>query len=149
VQVTVLALALWRGPAMADIGEFAAPYALRLDDLRLDDLRLQATADWLEGELQAGRAAGHVAELKALAVGNPLNEKVTALLMRALAGQADVLAHQAGLGAHVEAVHPGGALIRPQQRGQDAHRGGLADAVAHPIHPDQRKVSPRCAARFL
>jgi len=74
------ALGLWRGPALDDVGEFAAPYALRLTQLRLD-----ATTGWLTRELEAGRAVAHVAELEALAAANPLNEKVTELLMRALA----------------------------------------------------------------
>jgi len=109
------ALELWRGPALDDIGEFAAPYALRLTDLRLD-----ATVSWLARELETGRAAPHVAELEALAAGNPLNEKVTALLMRALAAtgrQAEALAAYESLrarladelgidpGAQVQAVH--------------------------------------------
>jgi Bacterial transcriptional activator domain len=45
------ALGLWRGPALDDVGEFAAPYALRLAGLRLD-----ATTGWLARELEAGRA---------------------------------------------------------------------------------------------
>jgi predicted ATPase len=84
------ALALWRGPALTDVGDFAAPHALRLSDLRLD-----ATADWLARELAAGRAGAHVAELESLAASHPLNEKITALAMRALAAvgrQADALA---------------------------------------------------------
>jgi len=84
------ALGLWRGPALDDVGDFAVPYALRLTDLRLD-----ATLGWLNRELAAGQAAAHVAELEALAAANPLNEKVTALLMRALAAagrQAQALA---------------------------------------------------------
>jgi len=84
------ALGLWRGPALEDVGEFAAPYALRLTDLRL-----HATVDWLARELAAGRAAAHVAELEALGARDPLNETVTALLMRALAAtgrQAEALA---------------------------------------------------------
>jgi predicted ATPase/DNA-binding SARP family transcriptional activator len=109
------ALRLWRGPALDDVGAFGAPYASRLTDLRLD-----ATVGWLAGELEAGQAAAHVAELEALAAGNPLNEKVTALLMRALAAtgrQADALAVYQSLrarladelgidpGAQVQAVH--------------------------------------------
>jgi predicted ATPase/DNA-binding SARP family transcriptional activator len=85
------ALKLWRGPAaLDDVGDFAAPYARRLADLRLD-----ASTGWLAHELEAGRAAAHVTELEALAVANPLNEKVIALLMRALADtgrQAEALA---------------------------------------------------------
>jgi predicted ATPase/DNA-binding SARP family transcriptional activator len=109
------ALGLWRGPALDDVGEFAAPYALRLAGLRLD-----ATTGWLARELEAGRAAAHVAELAALAAENPLNEKVTALLMRALAAagrQAEALAAYESLrarlaeelgidpGAQLQAVH--------------------------------------------
>jgi predicted ATPase/DNA-binding SARP family transcriptional activator len=93
------ALGLWRGPALDDLGEFAAPYALRLTDLRLD-----ATVDWLARELGGGRAAAHVAELEALAAENPLNEKVTALLMRALAAtgrQAGALARYESLRTHL------------------------------------------------
>jgi predicted ATPase/DNA-binding SARP family transcriptional activator len=74
------ALALWRGLALEDAGDFAEPYARRLEGLKLD-----ATITWLARELAAGRAAAHVAALEALAAESPLNEKVTALLMRALA----------------------------------------------------------------
>ena len=109
------ALGLWRGPALDDLGEFAAPYAVRLTDLRLE-----ATVGWLASEVDAGRATAHVAELESLAVANPLNEKVTALLMRALAGtgrQAEALAAYESLrarladelgidpGAQVQAAH--------------------------------------------
>ncbi|MGD0560158.1 MAG: BTAD domain-containing putative transcriptional regulator [Streptosporangiaceae bacterium] len=71
------ALALWRGPALEDAGEFAVSYALRLHELKLD-----ATLSWLAVD---GRAVSHVAEIEALATDSPLNEKITALLMRALA----------------------------------------------------------------
>jgi predicted ATPase/DNA-binding SARP family transcriptional activator len=74
------ALALWRGPALEDAGEFAAPYASRLHELKLD-----ALLTWLTEQIGRGEAAAHVAELESLAAENPLNEKVAALLMRALA----------------------------------------------------------------
>ncbi len=122
------ALDLWRGPALADLGGFAAPYALRLDALRL-----RATADWLEGELQAGRAAGHVAELEALAAEHPLNEMITALLMRALAGagrHADALAAYEKLRARL-ADELG---IDPSEQVRDVHlqvlRGKVRPAAA-------------------
>lgn len=105
------ALELWRGPGLDDVGEFAAPYAQRLADLRLD-----ATAGWLARELEAGRAAAHVAELEVLAAGNPLNEKVAALLMRALAvtgRQADALAAYESLRARLAdelGIDPGAAV---------------------------------------
>ena len=88
------ALALWRGPALVDAGDFAEPYARRLEQLRLD-----ATVTFLTGELDAGRAAGRVGELEALVAEHPLHEELTGLLMRALAAagrQADALAaHEA------------------------------------------------------
>ncbi|HEX3958418.1 MAG TPA: BTAD domain-containing putative transcriptional regulator [Trebonia sp.] len=93
------ALALWRGAALEDAGDFAAPYARRLEELKLD-----ATMTWLARELEAGRVAAHVAGLEALAAESPLNEKVTALLMRALAGtgrQAAALAVYAALRARL------------------------------------------------
>jgi hypothetical protein len=74
------ALALWRGPALADAGPFAEPFARRLEELRLD-----ATVTLLTRELEADRAAAHVGELKALAAAHPLHEVLTGLLMRALA----------------------------------------------------------------
>jgi predicted ATPase/DNA-binding SARP family transcriptional activator len=109
------ALALWRGPALADVGDFAAPHAARLHRLRLD-----ALVAHIGGEIDAGGAAAHVAELESLVALHPLNEKFTALLMRALAAtgrQADALAvHEAlrarladelGIdpGPHVQAAH--------------------------------------------
>jgi len=84
------ALALWRGPALVDAGDFAKPFARRLEDLRLD-----AKVNFLARELDAGRAAARVGELEALAAEHPLQEKLTGLLMRALAAtgrQADALA---------------------------------------------------------
>ena len=46
-----------------------------------------------------------------------------------LAGQADRLAHVAGVRGDVEAVHGGGARVGLQQRRQDPHQRGLAGAV--------------------
>jgi predicted ATPase/DNA-binding SARP family transcriptional activator len=84
------ALALWRGPALADAGDFAEPFARRLEELRLD-----ATVTFLTRELDAGRATARVGELEGLAAEHPLHEKLAGLLMRALAAtgrQADALA---------------------------------------------------------
>jgi len=89
------ALALWRGPALADAGDFAAPFARRLEELRLE-----ATVTFLTRELDGGRAAARAGELEALAARHPLHEQLTGLLMRALAAtgrQADALAAYAAL----------------------------------------------------
>lgn len=87
-------LALWRGPAL---GELAGSQRFARDAAaRLDDLRLAATADRIEAELALGAdAAGLVAELDALTTANPLNERLAAHRLRALAAagrSADALA---------------------------------------------------------
>ena len=84
------ALALWRGPALADAGDFAEPFARRLEELRLE-----ATVTFLTREIDAGRAAARAGELESLVAEHPLHEQLTGLLMRALAAagrQADALA---------------------------------------------------------
>lgn len=80
------ALELWRGPAL---GELASGARFARDAAaRLDDLRLAATADRIEAELVAGTgagAAGLVAELDRLVADHPLNERLAAHRLRALA----------------------------------------------------------------
>lgn len=80
------ALELWRGPAL---GELAGGARFARDAAaRLDDLRLAATADRIEAELAVGAgtgAAGLVAELDRLVVDHPLNERLAAHRLRALA----------------------------------------------------------------
>ena len=122
------ALALWRGPALADAGDFAGPFARRLEELRLE-----ATVTLLTQEIEAGRAAARAGELEALVAEHPLHEKLTGLLMRALAAagrQADALAAYESLRARLAdelGIDPG-----PQLR--EVHlevlRGEIAAAPA-------------------
>jgi predicted ATPase/DNA-binding SARP family transcriptional activator len=84
------ALALWRGPALADAGESG-----EADVARLADLRLSVQLDRVDALLALGRTAGLVAELEALLSDRPLDERLTGQLMRALAStgrQAEALA---------------------------------------------------------
>ena len=86
------ALALWRGPALADhrVDEFA-----QAEIARLEELRLEAIEERLAAELDAGRAVDLVGELRTLVAANPLRERTRGQLMLALyrAGrQADALA---------------------------------------------------------
>jgi predicted ATPase/DNA-binding SARP family transcriptional activator len=85
------ALALWRGPALAEFDEpFARPEARRLDELRLAALEARISAD-----LALGRHGTVVPELETLVGERPLRESLRELLMLALyrAGrQADALA---------------------------------------------------------
>ena len=75
------ALALWRGPALADLADepFAQAEILRLEELRLDALERRVEAD-----LALGGGAELVAELEALVREHPLREQLRAQLMLAL-----------------------------------------------------------------
>ena len=88
-----VALACWRGPALADVAgeEFAAAPAARLAELRN-----AALLDRIEADLALGQAGPvPIGELRELTAAEPLAERPTALLMRALAAtgrQAEALA---------------------------------------------------------
>jgi DNA-binding SARP family transcriptional activator/WD40 repeat protein len=75
------ALALWRGPALADVGyeTFAQPEIARLEQARTDALERRIDAD-----LALGRHGDVVAELDALVVQHPLREHLRAQRMLAL-----------------------------------------------------------------
>ena len=75
------ALALWRGPALADLAyeSFAQPAIRRLEDLRLAALERRIDAD-----LALGRHADLIVELEALVAEHPLLEHPRGLLMLAL-----------------------------------------------------------------
>jgi len=75
------ALALWRGPALADLAyePFAQGAIARLEELRLAALELRIDAD-----LARGRHAELVGELRELGAEHPLRERLRAQLMVAL-----------------------------------------------------------------
>ena len=75
------ALALWRGPALADLDDeqFA-----RLEAARLDELRVVALEERIDAELALGRHAALVGELEALVAAHPLRERLRGQLMLAL-----------------------------------------------------------------
>ncbi|HTN22964.1 MAG TPA: BTAD domain-containing putative transcriptional regulator [Solirubrobacteraceae bacterium] len=85
------ALALWRGPALADLAYEAA---LQSEASRLEDRRLATLKDRIDADLGCGRAADLTAELETLVSQHPLRERLRAQQMLALyrAGrQADAL----------------------------------------------------------
>lgn len=75
------ALALWRGPALADVplGALSAAAANNWEELRLTAVELR-----IEADLACGCAAEIVAELHRLTAAHPLRERLWLLLMRAL-----------------------------------------------------------------
>lgn len=75
------ALALWRGPALADLPD--APLA-RAEATRLEEARLAATEERIEADLACGRHTELVGELEALTRAHPLRERLWAQRMVAL-----------------------------------------------------------------
>ncbi|WP_031159676.1 AfsR/SARP family transcriptional regulator [Streptosporangium roseum] len=85
------ALALWRGPVLADLaGNDTVAAAIT----GLDTLRLAALEDRVEADLLLGRQSEVAAELPGLIAAHPLRERFRGQLMRALYGS----------GRHVEAL---------------------------------------------
>ena len=74
-------LALWRGEALADLGDEPS---LRGEIARLDELRLAAVEHRISAQLATGRHSTVVSELEALTARYPLRERLWANLMLAL-----------------------------------------------------------------
>jgi YVTN family beta-propeller protein len=75
------ALALWRGPALADLA--FEPFA-QSEIARLEELRLTALEARIEADLALGRQDSLVAELETLVAAHPYREGLRAQLMLAL-----------------------------------------------------------------
>ncbi|MFD3835414.1 BTAD domain-containing putative transcriptional regulator [Streptomyces sp. NPDC058642] len=132
------ALALWRGPALADLPDRTAE-AARWETRRLDALRARHTA-----ALALGQAEQSLPELTALCDSHPLDEPLQSLRLRALrdAGRTAealaayedvrrVLAEQLGAdpGPELRALH--GELLRPGvPDGQGSGAAGPAVSAA-------------------
>src|SRR5436305_7336734 len=75
------ALALWRGPALADLAW--EPFA-QGEIVRLEELRVAALEDRIDADLALGRHGQLVGELERLASEHPLRERLRGQLMLAL-----------------------------------------------------------------
>jgi DNA-binding SARP family transcriptional activator len=85
------ALALWRGPALADL---AYERFAQVEIARLEEMRLAVLEQRIDADLAAGRHAELVGELEALVARQPLRERLRSQLMLALyrsARQAEAL----------------------------------------------------------
>jgi hypothetical protein len=105
-------LELWQGPALSGCAESLVDYA------RLDERRLAALESLFDAELQQGRAAVLVPELRRLVVENPHREKLAEQLMLALHGSgrtSEALEVYAAARRQL-GIEPGGRLRELHQR---------------------------------
>ncbi|HEX2314075.1 MAG TPA: BTAD domain-containing putative transcriptional regulator, partial [Thermomonospora sp.] len=143
------ALALWRGPAYADVAD--APFA-RAEIARLEELRLAVLEEQAEARLELGEHAVLAAELGALVARHPLRERLRTAHLRALAltgRQGDALAAFHDLRRRLDeelGVEPGPAVAEAYQeilRGVPAtpprRRGNLPVPVT-PLVGREREV---------
>ncbi|MFF1302916.1 BTAD domain-containing putative transcriptional regulator [Streptomyces sp. NPDC058307] len=135
------ALALWRGPALADLPDRTAE-AARAQARRLDALRARHSA-----ALALGQADQSLPELTALCDTHPLDEPLQALRLRALRDTGrtaealaayesvrQLLADRLGAdpGAELRALH--GELLRPETTREDRGTAGTAGTgVGEPV----------------
>jgi DNA-binding SARP family transcriptional activator len=141
------ALALWRGPALADVAfaPFAQAAITRLEEERLEALELRIDAD-----LKLGRHAELVPELQALADQQPLRERLHGQLMLALyrsGRQADALdAYRRLRETLVEelGLEPG-----PDLRELETAILRHDPALAAPVHEREAPASPRRSRRLV
>jgi predicted ATPase/DNA-binding SARP family transcriptional activator len=75
------ALALWRGPALA---EFTSEQFALAEIARLQELRMRALEDRIDADLNLGRGGEILPELEALVTEHPLRERLCGQLMLAL-----------------------------------------------------------------
>jgi len=128
------ALALWRGPALADVViEGSGGHAVA----RLDELHLSTQIEQIDAELALGRHAKVVGELEALVAANPYQERLAAQLMLALyrsGRQADALEFYRGLRRRLDEE----LGLQPSQE--------LRDLEAAILRQDSELAAPRTAA---
>ena len=148
-------LALWRGPALADLSyEDFAQAEIR----RLDDLRLVAREERIATDAELGRHADIVAELESLVVEQPLRERPRELLMQAYycsGRQAEALeAYQDARRAFVDelGVEPGRRLHELQARilrQDETICPGSADGADRVVRVDDEIVKALLAGRVV
>ena len=138
------ALAIWRGPALADLAY--EPFA-QAEASRLEELRASVTEERIAADLELGRHADLVGELQELVTRHPLRERLRGQLMLALyrsGRQADALeVYQDARRALTDelGIEPGRELRELQEAmlRQDP-------ALDRPPRPAGRHASPPSAA---
>ncbi len=141
------ALALWRGPALAD---FALEPFAQSEIARLEEARITALEERIEADLALGRHAELVGELESLLTAHPLRERLRGQLMTALyrsGRQAEALeTYRQGRRRLADdlGLEPGQALKRLERSilEQDPALGHVALAPAPSPAPPDPAVSP-------
>ncbi|MFD7403436.1 BTAD domain-containing putative transcriptional regulator [Streptomyces sp. NPDC059866] len=123
------ALALWRGPALADLPDRTAE-AARCETRRLDALRARHTA-----ALALGQAEQSLPELTALCDSHPLDEPLQALRLRAL--------RDAGRAAEALAAYEDVRQLLADRLGSDPGAELRALHAELLRHQDERPAGPR------
>jgi DNA-binding SARP family transcriptional activator len=137
------ALALWRGPPLAEFGN--EPFARREAD-RLADLQLAALKDRIDADLALGSHRALIPELRRLVEEHPHRERIRGQLMVALyrsGRQADALdAYQAARSALVKLGLEPSAALRALER-QILTQDPILDLVdATPLAPGNDRRAP-------
>ncbi|WP_367136868.1 BTAD domain-containing putative transcriptional regulator [Saccharothrix sp. HUAS TT1] len=139
------ALALWRGPALADLVETGTSWP---ELTALQNARLDAMEDWFEAELACGRHYTAVDELELLVETEPLRERLCGQLMVAQyrsGRQADALRTY----SRVRTALAGGLGLEPGKELQSLQRAILAHdpVLAVPTPRAERSAPPPPPAR--
>ncbi|WP_158228206.1 BTAD domain-containing putative transcriptional regulator [Pseudonocardia sp. MH-G8] len=140
------ALALWRGDALAELD---TPWAVDVRQ-RLAAERFAVRLDWHDARLRRGRHAELVAELAALAVAHPLDERVVGQCITALCRsgrQADAFTMYDRIRRRLAdemGADPGPALQQLYQLMLDGEAGAPVDPAADRIdHAPVERETPR------
>jgi DNA-binding SARP family transcriptional activator len=121
------ALALWRGPALADVTEDLQ----KIEQPRLEELRLAAIEDRVDAELASHQPGKVIPELTGLVAEHPLRERLRGQLMLALhrcGRQAEAL-HVYRTGRRLLREHSG---LDPGEKLAHIHKRILADIPGRP-----------------
>ena len=139
------ALALWRGPAFADVADVEP---LAREGARLEELRLVAVEGRLEADLAAGSHAEVAGELERLVGEYPLRERLWRLLMLALyrgGRQADALAAY----QRARAMLAGELGLEPGPELRELERAVLRQEVPPPAPHGNRHNLPAQLTSFV
>ena len=139
------ALALWRGPALADVGDSGV---LALEARRLDELRLTCVEERIDAELSLGRHAALVPELERLVGEEPLRERFWRQLVTALyrsEREADALAAYRRARTFLSEE----LGLEPSEELRALERAVLRHEIARPAPAEERHNIPAQLTSFI